>query len=729
MCPFLQPEPRAESSSGPSVPQARGRRPAAEVPRATLPHLSFYLLFTTCSRKDKALFETTKTLLVATAILLATLCPASSDGQTPRGLRASTDDAPRSSSASALAVSRTSLLETTYGQWRAQHEAQGGDHNVIIGLGYSKGLSTEPTEGRGLAALDLMNGEVFVSITGLEAPEKAEVWLVDNRPGPGASVAPQETDGLWKAGALQGGGSADRTSGELTARLPEGFLEDFEIDLVVITRRGATPLDGGLIFGTRSLFQRLYTQERLQRNVEGPGEKAASELLEPLIRQGAALFEDETFNGNSRTCATCHPADNNFTIDPRFIATLPANDPLFVAEFDPNLSNLERPQLMRQFGLILENVDGLEDPNVKFTMRSVPHTLAMRTSLTPTTADGSTIPPVERTGWSGDGSPNDGSLRQFAVGAVTQHFPKTLGRVAGVDFRLPTEEELDAMEAFQLVLGRDGEPDLSLVTLHDPTAALGQTIFLAPDTQGGTVSAGKCNNCHFNGGANFFLDGANRNFDTGVERDANPARLVESFPLDGGFGKTPGFLFDTDGDGIPDSGEIFGNTTFNTATVIEAADTPPFFHNNAIDTLEGAVAFYSGDAFNQSASGQLLAGLDSGGIGIQLTSAESDAVTAFLRVLNTAENIRASEDFLATARGASIADGRELIRLATADTIDGIEVLAEGHLHAEAELLLLAALIFEDAAGLFEIRFLRNLFLDAALDALDDARAELGTGF
>lgn len=188
----------------------------------------------------------------------------------------------------------------------------------------------------------------------------------------------------------------------------------------------------------------------------------------------------------------------------------------------------------------------------------------------------------------------------------------------------------------------------------------------------------------------------------------------------------------TEGRGLATSdlvhGESFGKTTFNTVSVVEAADTPRFFHNNAIETLEGAVAFYSSDAFNQSASGRLLAGLDSGGIGIQLTNAETDAVTAFLRVLNTAENIRASKDFLATARGASITDGRELIRLATADTIDGIEVLAEGHLHPEAELLLLTALLFEDAAGGFDIGFLRNLFLDAALTALDDARDELGTG-
>ena len=64
------------------------------------------------------------------------------------------------------------------------------------------------------------------------------------------------------------------------------------------------------------------------------------------------------FNGNGRTCGTCHPADNNFTIDPEFIAALPDDDPLFVAEFVPALAeNFEKPELMRKVGLILENTN------------------------------------------------------------------------------------------------------------------------------------------------------------------------------------------------------------------------------------------------------------------------------------------------------------------------------------------------------------------------------------
>ena len=103
--------------------------------------------------------------------------------------------------------------------------------------------------------------------------------------------------------------------------------------------------------------------------------------LDRLISRGATLFFENTFGGNGRTCGTCHPASNNFTIDPDFISTLPGNDPLFVAEFNPALAQLERPQLMRQFGLILENLDGLDDPTRKFVMRGVPPTLGLQVTV------------------------------------------------------------------------------------------------------------------------------------------------------------------------------------------------------------------------------------------------------------------------------------------------------------------------------------------------------------
>ena len=246
-----------------------------------------------------------------------------------------------------------------------------------------------------------------------------------------------------------------------------------------------------------------------------------------LIKKGRHIFFNETFDGNGRTCGTCHPAENNFTIDPAFIARLPDNDPLFVAEFIPALmENFENPTLMREFGLILENLDGFHDLENKFTMRGVPHILDMSTSIE--SIDG------PRTGWSGDGAPGDGSLRAFAKGAVRQHFPLTTDRVEGIDFRLPTEYELDALEAFQLSLGRQTELELPLSLISEFVMS-GQEVFMGK---------GKCNGCHNNAGANAkfgFFEPGNINVDTGTEFfTANTRSLsLQLIPLDDGSG-TPG---------------------------------------------------------------------------------------------------------------------------------------------------------------------------------------------
>ena len=235
-----------------------------------------------------------------------------------------------------------------------------------------------------------------------------------------------------------------------------------------------------------------------------------------LVEIGEQIFLNETFAGNGRTCGTCHRPTDNFGLTPSFIATLGDDDPLFVAETNPDLANnFENPVLMREFGLILENQDGFGDLANNFNMRGVPHTLAMRTSI-----DSAAGP---RTGWSGDGAPGDGSLRSFATGAVIQHFTKTTNRIPGVDFRLPTDDELDALEAFQLSLGRQAEISLPL-PLKGIVAARGQEIFL-------DNTLGKCNACHFNAGANgnpaiFGPNAGNLNFNTGVENlPDQPARL------------------------------------------------------------------------------------------------------------------------------------------------------------------------------------------------------------
>jgi mono/diheme cytochrome c family protein len=376
-----------------------------------------------------------------------------------------------------------------------------------------------------------------------------------------------------------------------------------------------------------------------------------------LAKRGERLFFEETFEGNGRTCGTCHPRENNFTLDPAFIATLPNDDPLFVAETNPDLAeNFENPRLMRQLGLILENLDGFGDPENVFVMRGIPHTLALKTSV----ASGA----GPRTGWSGDGAPGDGSLRSFAMGAVIQHFTKTTNRIAGVDFRLPTDEELEALEAFQLSLGR--REDLTLpIALEGDAASRGQEIFL-------DRTLGKCSLCHSNAGANgdpavFGPQAGNLSFDTGVEAlPDQPADLTgELVPPDDGFGRP-------------------GNGQFNTPPLVEAADTPPFFHNNAVATIEGAVAFYNGDAFNNSLAGQVLAGATGGGINLDATQVE--AVAAFLRVLNALENIRQSIELLEASGKARPSE--RVVSQVSHEIEDAIQVLAERALHLDAVALL-----------------------------------------
>ncbi|HYL59821.1 MAG TPA: hypothetical protein VEU51_13205 [Candidatus Acidoferrales bacterium] len=115
------------------------------------------------------------------------------------------------------------------------------------------------------------------------------------------------------------------------------------------------------------------------------------------------------------------------------------------------------------------------------------------------------------------------TLRVFSLTAVKTHFPKSLNRVPGIDFRCPTPGELDAIAAFQEYLGRRFElalaagvrgdsfdkPNATLlnfaagtqvdenqpvITFKDQTAETGKAIFLDKSAQ--------CNLCHFNAGAN-----------------------------------------------------------------------------------------------------------------------------------------------------------------------------------------------------------------------------------
>jgi len=589
------------------------------------------------------------------------------------------------------AGANASALEASFRTWSADHEARGGDRNVVVALGWSKGLSKEYSTARGMARLDLLAGTAQVVLQGLAPRDAWDVWLVNNQPG--GSAMPDPGDRMHRLGRV----TAERGSARLSARLGAEFFQRFQVDLMVVCRAGERPeAGGGVLFGSPDLFQRLYTGRRTRpaqvpmqvstglASLFGPKIAAATafDSLDPLVALGADLFQRETFDGNGRTCASCHPARNNFTIDPKFIATLPANDPLFVFETNPDLAqNFEKGSSLRQFGLVLENPDGFDNLQSKFVLRGTPHTLAMMSSRKPQPGSAfEPVPPIERLGWGGDGAPGSGSLREFALGAITQHFTRTLNRTLGVDFRLPTDQELDAMAAFQLALGRQEDLNLQSLRFTSPVVTRGQQIYLAGDSAGGTVAAGKCNRCHFNGGSNVTVDDQNRNFDVGIEQlPDHPANLAQGspMPIDGGFGR----------DANPNGG--FGSGRFNSVVVVEAADTGPFFHNNAVATIEEAVDFYNTAAFNNSPAGVGLRNGDSGNIGIHLETTQVEAVAALLRVLNALENIRSSSELDQAALGLKdFAKAGMLLDIASFDSEDAFQVLEERSLHLDAVSLL-----------------------------------------
>jgi len=631
-----------------------------------------------------------------------------------------------SPAAEAYGVRGAEKVKMAYADWVKQHDVNGGDRNVTIALGYWKSLSAEYTRASGLAKLDLIDGSASVTVSGLPPGQQWDVWLVDNRPGPRQSVKPEPADAMVRVGRLV----SDGDSARLDAKLGPSAFQQFHVDLVVVTRADGDPVTTGLLFGAPALFQRLYTARRsetllgLSDFASHPGievnRRWASLLAVPgaeatgveatgaggsptdsaigdrifvnedvvfnaLVARGANLFLNERFNGNGRTCATCHRKDANFTIDVNFIAALPDDDALFVAEFTPELAftpfgkKFEVPVLMRKHGLIVENQDGMSDLVNRFNMRGVPHTLGMRRSLDPGPGDGTTVPPNQRTGWSGDGAPGNGTLRDFATGAVTQHFPKTLNRVPGVDFRLPTDAELDAMQAFQLTLGRQEDLVLPL-GLKDPQIKRGQELFIAGTNQGG----GGCNACHSNAGANAtFGGGGNRNFNTGIENqrdrpqvltlqalniDLTPDVTTNIIPRDGGFGQAPG-------EGPDQSG--FGNSTFNTVSLVEAADSGPFFHDNSIATIEGAVEFYNSQEFAAARGIPRL----------NLGATQVEAIAAFLRAINALDNIREATETATAARmvaGSRPRVADELLKQAIVETTDAMSVLFARGLHTGA---------------------------------------------
>ena len=570
-----------------------------------------------------------------------------------------------------------------------------------------------------------------------------DLWLVDSM----NKSIDSNANNLLKLGSFD----VANGKGSMEAQLERSKLLGFTLNSIVVSKAGQSPLDNIVITGAPDLMHKLYYADKpwlttAMGDFKGITQDAATPfgfllpkaanadtlsdltpVLGVLVAQGRQVFHNETFNGNGRTCGTCHRADNNFTIDPNYIMKLPPTDPLFVAETNPALADLENPVLMRKHGLILTNVDG---PGID-VFRSVPHTLALATTIkTELEADGGEFAAdatmANATGWSGDGAPGSGSLRDFTLGAVAQHMPKTMSRNPGTDFRLPTNDELDAVQAYMLSLGRSKDYPVYQLTFNDPLTEAGKDLFdtkTNPKDVKGVPIVGKtanCNGCHQNAGGRSSSTKANPTRNTGIEQmKIHPARLLKpDMAYDGGFGTDPAYC----GADAGDNPNCFGDGRFNTTPLIEAADTAPYFHNNAVSTLEEAIAAYNSDAFNTS-PGHLSKATDRT---IKLDSTQVVAVASFLRAINALENIRMSDQLDNQAKQINNnATAREIAGLASEENQDAIQVLKEGVLGNswQAALKLEKAAYFQKLAQLAPVKALRNSMLNQALAQKQQARA------
>jgi hypothetical protein len=266
-------------------------------------------------------------------------------------------------------------------------------------------------------------------------------------------------------------------------------------------------------------------------------------------------------------------------------------------------------------------------------------------------------------------------------------------------------------------LGRTSELELATVVMSDARAEAGRIAFL---------TVGGCDLCHTNAGANVapVFGGGNLNFDTGVESARNPA--LASFPRDGGFLVAPN----------PSGG--FGDGTFNTPPLVEAADTGPFFHTDTTvsgasahntptaTTIEEAIAFYDSPAFNASPLGQQLP--------IDLTAEQIDDIGRFLRGVNAAFNAQLAQKRLDAARALVRTFGnrhvevqRELLRLANVEVIDAIEVLlGQAQLNVESQAALVRARALVELAQSTASPVIRLAAILAAREAVELGSRRLG---
>jgi len=139
--------------------------------------------------------------------------------------------------------------------------------------------------------------------------------------------------------------------------------------------------------------------------------------------------DPEPFGGNGRACGDCHVPGDNFGISARRIASLRRDNPFFFPGLD------EDQKLLRTHGLVHVIVPGSIDE-----FRQTPKLVHLQ-ALCDKRGN------CDSLGLNGDRVTN---LCAFSIQAISNHMAKTVKRLPGQDFRLPTEKECKWLVAYMV---------------------------------------------------------------------------------------------------------------------------------------------------------------------------------------------------------------------------------------------------------------------------------------
>lgn len=321
-------------------------------------------------------------------------------------------------------------------------------------------------------------------------------------------------------------------------------------------------------FQSRNADFRIETIQARNR----AGEEFAGVELD-AIAKGRNLFEKSTFDGNGRTCATCHRPEEGFALSPSAVESLEDDDdPLFVYRRNPALGFLEDDRLLTGGrALVKTHPDGFLSPAV---FRAVPGLFQLE----------DTAPH----GWSGDFA----TLPEMVLHCLADHLTSLLNRNSDLEkgplaFREPTAAELEVLLAFL----RSIEIREPLETLMASAARRGVDPEILRQGRDIFLDTGHCFQCH-----------------SGPALSDVDASLVESGVVPGpgnhefNTGVALGFEFeelDPD-DPPPDHWEI--DREFNVPTLLGTALKGSFFHNNVSGDLEEALRSYCTDCTDASSA-------------------------------------------------------------------------------------------------------------------------------